>query len=198
MEYRSENHMVTHPFLDAHIWRPLTERMPLWFHPNYITAFGFLSGLASCGVALLAGPLGRLSYLLAAVFLFVYLASDNIDGQFARLSGKSSDFGGFLDHFLDSTLTVPVIIMIGIVMRLNGLFLFVLVISVGVAFAATIWEQMETGVWHAGRRIPASGLERVHDGFRNHRFGPDLRVARLQAPQSGPRRIPDGSAIFLF
>ncbi len=64
-------------------------------HPNYITVFGFLVGVAS---ALLLG-FGR--PFPALVFLWISGALDVLDGTVARLANKSSKFGAYLDLIFD-------------------------------------------------------------------------------------------------
>jgi CDP-diacylglycerol---glycerol-3-phosphate 3-phosphatidyltransferase len=67
----------------------------LGLSPNGVTVLGFLLTVA---VAVVLAT-GRIQ--LAGVLLIVTLAFDAVDGTLARLSGKTSRFGAFLDSTLD-------------------------------------------------------------------------------------------------
>jgi len=89
-----------------HVWRerlgrwfdPLARRMPL--SPNAISVIAFLFNVigAWCFVDGARDP--RL-FLLAIVFVTVGGLADALDGIVARVQGKISRYGDFLDHFLD-------------------------------------------------------------------------------------------------
>lgn len=64
-------------------------------HPNIVTVFAFTLGLISCGF-ILAGR-----FYTALVFGVLNRIVDGMDGTIARLAGKQSDFGGYLDIMLD-------------------------------------------------------------------------------------------------
>jgi CDP-diacylglycerol--glycerol-3-phosphate 3-phosphatidyltransferase len=63
--------------------------------PNLLTVIGFL---LTCGVALLIAD-GR--ELLGGVLVIVVGLFDMLDGAMARVSGRKTRFGGFLDSTLD-------------------------------------------------------------------------------------------------
>jgi len=66
------------------------------FSPNAITIGG--SALAFLGAVIFA-PHG---YLIAGtIVVAIGIWTDSIDGTMARMSGRTSDFGAFLDSFLD-------------------------------------------------------------------------------------------------
>lgn len=67
----------------------------LGVHPNTVTLLGFV---LSVGVAAILAS-GRLR--LAGVLLIATLAFDAVDGTLARLEGRVSPFGAFLDSTLD-------------------------------------------------------------------------------------------------
>ncbi len=63
--------------------------------PNSVTVLGFL---LTAAVALLVG---RGQFRLAGVLLIITLGTDAIDGTLARLTGRITRFGAFLDSTLD-------------------------------------------------------------------------------------------------
>jgi CDP-diacylglycerol--glycerol-3-phosphate 3-phosphatidyltransferase len=63
--------------------------------PNAVTVAGVLLTLAGAAVLVIAGPLPAL------VPLIVGALADAVDGQLARLSGRVTAFGSFLDSTLD-------------------------------------------------------------------------------------------------
>ncbi len=75
---------------------PARLMLALKLTPNTVTWLGTIITVA---VAMVFIPRGMLwqGALLVAVFMF----SDGIDGQMARLTGRSSSFGAFLDSSLD-------------------------------------------------------------------------------------------------
>jgi Phosphatidylglycerophosphate synthase len=85
-------------YQDRHriILKPLAEFLAkMGIHPNFITLFSFL--ITSSGVIwiLLKKPLIALLWFLLSAPL------DAVDGYVARISGKVSRFGAFLDSTLD-------------------------------------------------------------------------------------------------
>jgi phosphatidylglycerophosphate synthase len=65
-------------------------------HPNMVTAAACLLGIA-CAIAAAQG-----AYVVAVVLWIVNRILDGLDGTLARLSGKQSDLGGYLDIVLDT------------------------------------------------------------------------------------------------
>ena len=85
-------------YQDRHriILKPLAEFLAkMGIHPNFITLFSFL--ITSSGVIwiLLKKP------LIAFIWLLLSAPLDAVDGYVARISGKVSRFGAFLDSTLD-------------------------------------------------------------------------------------------------
>lgn len=82
--------------------------------PNAVTIAGFTLVAASC--ALILAEQWVVSWLL----FFVGSMSDMLDGSVARLSGKATKFGAFLDSTLDRTAEGLVLGAIGIVFARDG------------------------------------------------------------------------------
>ena len=74
--------------------------IPKGIHPNQITWMAFTSSLIAC--ALLYFIKTPAAFLWWALFNFIWYILDAFDGMHARCSGQTSEFGGFLDHFLDN------------------------------------------------------------------------------------------------
>lgn len=82
--------------------------VPRGVTPNQITIFG---GVAGClaGVFFYFGGGERHWLLLAAAAMVVHLVADGLDGAVAKLSGRKSELGYFLDQFLDLISFVAVV-----------------------------------------------------------------------------------------
>jgi CDP-diacylglycerol--glycerol-3-phosphate 3-phosphatidyltransferase len=82
--------------------------------PNTVTVVGFALVAGSCALILA-------EWWLAAFFVFVVGSmSDMLDGSVARLSGKATRFGAFLDSTLDRTAEGLVLGSIGVVFARQG------------------------------------------------------------------------------
>jgi phosphatidylglycerophosphate synthase len=83
---------------------PLAGPLFASIHPNVISVLAMFIGLGS--VAAIAGQFYGIGLLLWVINRVL----DGLDGVIARVHGKQSDFGGFLDLFLDFViyLTVPI------------------------------------------------------------------------------------------
>ena len=101
-------------YQDRHriILKPLAEFLAkMGIHPNFITLFSFI--ITSSGVIwiLLKKP------LIAFIWFLLSAPLDAVDGYVARISGKVSRFGAFLDSTLDritdSLLFLSLIIVFG-------------------------------------------------------------------------------------
>jgi CDP-diacylglycerol---glycerol-3-phosphate 3-phosphatidyltransferase len=84
---RTQAMVITHPiarFLDK-----------LGLHPNTVTLLGFFCNVGA-GLILSTGRL-----VWGGVFLLIASSVDSLDGALARVSGRKSRFGAFLDSTLD-------------------------------------------------------------------------------------------------
>ena len=79
--------------------------------PNHITTFRLLLGLAACG---LFATGTRPEILYAAGLFMLSNFVDHMDGELARLSGKSSRFGYHFDNYSDAVIHVTLFVCIGI------------------------------------------------------------------------------------
>jgi phosphatidylglycerophosphate synthase len=74
--------------------------VPRSIHPNYITYTAFISALLGCFLLYVIDT--PMAYLYWFVCNFIWYLLDALDGIHARLTGQTSSFGGFLDHYLDN------------------------------------------------------------------------------------------------
>ena len=85
-------------YQDRHriILKPFAELMAkMGIHPNFITLFSFLITSSGIILILLKKP------LIAFIWFLLSVPLDALDGYVARISGKVSRFGAFLDSTLD-------------------------------------------------------------------------------------------------
>lgn len=75
--------------------RPLAAAIGTRAHPTTITMLSFLAG-CGCALLLLSGM-----YAPALVAWLLSRVLDGLDGTLARLTGRQSDLGGYLDILLD-------------------------------------------------------------------------------------------------
>lgn len=82
--------------------------------PNTITVFGFALAIATAVLA------GYQQWIWAGVVFVIGSFSDMFDGSVARMSGKATRFGAFLDSNLDRLGEGLILSGIGIAMAIDG------------------------------------------------------------------------------
>ena len=82
---------------------------PTSITPNQITFLSLIFGLASAGFYVSGIPD---ALVWGAIFLYVKVFLDNVDGNLARVRGTTSRFGRFLDSLADFLVTVLVYIAV--------------------------------------------------------------------------------------
>lgn len=97
---RSRKTKVARELLCEHIYRPIAHLvvlvlLPLRVPPPLVAATAGATGIAA------AVELGQGKFLLAAILVQAKTVLDNADGQLARLSGRITAFGRYLDSELD-------------------------------------------------------------------------------------------------
>lgn len=78
----------------------IAPRIPKSIRPNQITWTAFICSMLSC--AFLYFIHTPAAYLYWVLFNTLWYIFDALDGMHARITKQSSEFGGFLDHFLDN------------------------------------------------------------------------------------------------
>ncbi len=102
-------------------------------HPNVITIFAFLLGIVSCVLL----SFGHTIYSL--IFLWISGAFDVLDGTVARLTGKSSKIGAYLDLLFDRL--VECFIILGFYFLMPQFALSYLIFFVSMMFNYTTFMQ---------------------------------------------------------
>lgn len=78
----------------------IAPRIPKSIRPNQITWAAFFCSMLSCVfLYFIHTPVAYLYWILFNTLWYIF---DALDGMHARISKQSSEFGGFLDHFLDN------------------------------------------------------------------------------------------------
>jgi phosphatidylglycerophosphate synthase len=94
-DYRDVVYRITYYLLGK-----VAHWVPRSITPNQITLTAFSSSLLSCLLLyVVQTPVGYLYWIL---FNFIWYILDALDGIHARLTQQTSEFGAFLDHFLDN------------------------------------------------------------------------------------------------
>ena len=76
--------------------KPLIRLFVRWgISANQVTYLSFFFGLAAAGTILLRTKTG---ILLASIFMLVHIILDKCDGNVARVTGKTTDYGNWLDQ----------------------------------------------------------------------------------------------------
>jgi cytidyltransferase-like protein len=91
--YKVSSDEWLYPYLDP-FYNSLVNLIPSYITPNILTLAGFFSSLLSYYFS--PNP------LLFALFLFLYMVLDTLDGKQARKTLSSSPLGELFDHFCDS------------------------------------------------------------------------------------------------
>lgn len=110
MSDQPERAVMTKPWdarLAAALVRPLLGSR--WVHPNHFTTIRLLVGVAGAS-AFASGVWPNLGAALVVLSNFL----DHTDGEFARMSGKTSRFGHYYDLASDALVTVGLFAGIGI------------------------------------------------------------------------------------
>ena len=81
--------------------------------PNHITVIRLITGLLAC--AAFASKLN----ILGGIFWLISTFLDRADGELARISGKSTEWGHKFDYYCDTFITALFFIAIGINLRDN-------------------------------------------------------------------------------
>jgi archaetidylinositol phosphate synthase len=124
--------------------------------PNHLTGLRFISGLAAC----IAFAVGTDQWnLWGGVFWLFSAFMDRADGELARVSGKTSEWGHKFDYFCDVTVTALFFVGIGIGLRESALGYWSIVMgisaSVGVVAAEILAEKIDQAQKDTGEKAYA-------------------------------------------
>jgi hypothetical protein len=106
------DHSATAPVLKRAISERVIHRIPAWVSPNALAlTSGVLAAMAVASVWLFLGNMragtvaGKVWMIRTALLLIIYGVCDQLDGMQARPTDRSSAFGEFLDHWVDTLIT---------------------------------------------------------------------------------------------
>lgn len=117
-------------------------------HPNVITTVGWILGIFS-GYLFAQGDPYLANY--AAVIFIIAAFLDHVDGEFARIVEKTSDFGHYYDHFAVCITYVSLFIGIGIgksygVLGNNAIFFgFAASIAIAITMSIRLYKEIRDG-----------------------------------------------------
>lgn len=122
--------------------------------PNHITTMRLLSGVAAAGFF----ALDNYYWGLCGVFFFLLsMVLDRMDGELARLSGKSSQFGSYYDLSTDAVCNALTFVALGVAATDSFLGTWAIVIgliaglSIAVIFTAVMLTEIKLG--HGGATL---------------------------------------------
>ncbi|BBM85624.1 CDP-alcohol phosphatidyltransferase family protein [Candidatus Uabimicrobium amorphum] len=149
-EYNVVEKSLTQDFMIKWVWMPFVKSVPKGVTPNMLTYIGLIF-VTTMMLGVWAVALGHSwGLIVAAVSTFLYMLCDNTDGLLARSTGQTSRLGEFLDHWLDSISFVLVDSCIAYSLGLTGMWFFLFVTLLTLAFYITMWEHHYTGVFFSG------------------------------------------------
>ncbi len=128
--------------------RPLAQ-----VHPNVVTLVALGFGLAAAGLA------WQQWYVGAGLLWAINRFTDGLDGTVARVHGRQTDFGGYLDILADYVVyaAVPLGLVLGLPTAVNWLALALLLVSYYVnaaswMYLAAILEKRQQGATAVGEK----------------------------------------------
>lgn len=164
-KFGTTDYSVTAPFLKRLVSEQVLKILPGFYSPNALTLTGgFFATLSALIIWSFATEMrsgsdaGKFWMMTSAILLIIYAVFDQLDGMQARKLGRSSPFGDFLDHWVDTiianAMTVPIMVMLQVEQSMIWLMAFV----TSLAFWAHNWETRNTNY----RRLPlVGGLESI-------------------------------------
>lgn len=114
--------------LCEHVFRPLAHLVVLALAPLRVPPPAVVLAAATVGIAAAVG-LGRGHLVLAALLVQLKTVLDNADGQLARLTGRVTAFGRYLDSECDLLVNAALFAALGSVWALPGFVLLTLILS---------------------------------------------------------------------
>ena len=98
--------------------------------PNHLTILRLITGLIACSALAIGSSEGN---LWGGIFWLISAFLDRADGELARVSGKTSEWGHKFDYFCDVTVTALFFVGIGIGLRETSLGLWSIVMGFSAA-----------------------------------------------------------------
>ena len=86
--------------LTYHLLGKVARHIPVRIHPNHLTLCAFFFAILGCYLLYVIDT--PVAYLYWALCNFTWYLLDALDGIHARLTEQASNYGGFLDHYMDN------------------------------------------------------------------------------------------------
>lgn len=164
-KYSGVDHSYLTRFIFQPYWSWILQYIPLYISANVLTFFGlgaivinFLTWLFYTSVCTLPCP--PWVYFSFSMGLFFYHTMDGIDGKQARRTESSSPIGEFIDHVVDSVVTLLSSLLVSYVLQLHASWTayFLLIGSLCVFYFCT-WETYHTHTLYLGLiNAPSEGV----------------------------------------
>ena len=124
--------------------------------PNHLTVLRLVSGIAACTLF----AIGTIEMNLWGGLLWIFSAFlDRADGELARVTGKTSEFGHKLDYFCDVSVTALFFIGIGIGLRDTSIAYWTILLGlfacIGVVVAEIYAEKIDQAQKDTGEKAYA-------------------------------------------
>lgn len=124
--------------------------------PNHLTILRLVTGLLACTGFALGNQEGN---LWGGIFWLISAFLDRADGELARVSGKTSEWGHKFDYFCDVTVTALFFVGIGIGLRESSLGMWSVVMglsaAIGVVAAEILAEKIDQAQKDTGEKAYA-------------------------------------------
>ncbi len=131
--------------------------------PNHLTVLRLITGLVACSALAIGSYEGN---LWGGIFWLISAFLDRADGELARVSGKTSEWGHKFDYFCDVTVTALFFVGIGIGLRESSLGVWSIVMgfsaAAGVVAAEILAEIIDQSQKDTG--------EKAYPGFAGFDF----------------------------
>lgn len=139
--------------------------------PNTITLISIITGIIA-GV-LFFSP-STISYFIGAIILELYYVLDAVDGQYARVKGRTSFTGAYFDYISNHIVQSLVFLGIGIGMYNQSKQVFFLLAGFfsawGMLFIYIIFDARHSVLLNRGKKIVEEGGEKTRDSFLKKLF----------------------------
>ncbi len=133
-------------------------------HPNHVTVLSFALGVAAAYLFATGYP-GSVN--LAALLYMLAVLVDHMDGELARMSGKTSRFGHYFDFVVGAANYTMLFVAIGLGMYLAGVGLWALLLGLAAGLAnpliVTLRMTMEKRFGQAAIAHPTGGGFEIED-----------------------------------
>ncbi len=154
-KYASLDNSLLHKYVTRHIFILVQRIIPRKVLPNTITLSGFFFIVLGVAITFIFNPsLGNSSSSLKVLNLLClvgYFIADGVDGVHARVINKSTAFGYFLDHAIDTFGCLLTVLGISSSLNIGYSMIFILLLlNIFVGFYLTVLHYKFAGIFKFG------------------------------------------------